>query len=275
MKNIDKDGLLLSKIQGNIFLNSLKYTSTSSEIFIRRYMNSKVVESLDSKAFLDDSLTIEDVLKDIEEEYGASNYGSNKYSKETLYWIGYIYRYMAYKYNLSSKQVYKIIKPKELNERYYVYHTYDPSLAIDNILEEKNISFDPVELNKKLLSLLKTQRYEDNLIIELNENNEDGKRNFLFKVSYNDEGIGYVKVYKYDDRFYKLELKICDRFKTSKEFISVLLNKVIKELKKKKDIKELLAILPLNEEWLIDIYKDNNFKYLKENTKNVSLVSQI
>ena len=53
-------------------------------------------------------------MKTINEEYGISNYGSVKYTRNEIYWIGYIYRYFVYTYELSSAQVYKIVQPKEL-----------------------------------------------------------------------------------------------------------------------------------------------------------------
>lgn len=140
MRQIDRDGLLLCKIQGNLFEESLSKTDCSSEVFIRRYMNSNVVKELDSLSFLDDTKTTDNIFEELNEEYGVSTYGKSRFNKEALYWMGYIYRYFSYTYDLSSKQVYKIIKPKELNEVYLPYHTFDPKFAIERILEEKNIS---------------------------------------------------------------------------------------------------------------------------------------
>lgn len=140
MRQIDSDGLLLCKIQGNLFEESLSKTDCSSEVFIRRYMNSNVVKELDSLSFLDDTKTTDNIFEELNEEYGVSTYGKSRFNKEALYWMGYIYRYFSYTYDLSSKQVYKIIKPKELNEVYLPYHTFDPKFAIERILEEKNIS---------------------------------------------------------------------------------------------------------------------------------------
>ena len=37
-----------------------------------------------------------------------------KYTRNEMYWIGYIYRYFVITYELTSMQVYKIVKPKEL-----------------------------------------------------------------------------------------------------------------------------------------------------------------
>ena len=64
------------------------------------------------------------------------------YSKDVIYWIGYIYRYFAITYEFTSARVYKIVKPKELRELFLPYHTLDPSQAIERILEAKGLLLD-------------------------------------------------------------------------------------------------------------------------------------
>jgi hypothetical protein len=59
-----------------------------------------------------------------------------------MYWIGYIYRYFVITYELTSMQVYKIVKPKELKGLFLPYHTMDPSQAIERILEAKGLFTD-------------------------------------------------------------------------------------------------------------------------------------
>ena len=142
MKKIDKDGLLLCELQAKAFEESADCTDISSEIFIRRFMNSKVACLMDSGDFLQMNLQAKDVIERIEEEYGYSQYGSVKYTKDELYWIGYIYRYYSYTYEMSSVQVYKVVKPKELRGLFLPYHTMDPAQAIERILEAKNLIFD-------------------------------------------------------------------------------------------------------------------------------------
>lgn len=141
MKKFDKDGLILAKMQGEMFLKSKTKLNCSTEIFIRRFVNSEVSSLFDNTSLLDTSYSIDDLFILLNDEYKESNYGKIKYNDETLYWIGYLYRYFSYTYELSSKQVYSIIKPKELKDMYYIYHTYDPSKAIEEILEIKHISF--------------------------------------------------------------------------------------------------------------------------------------
>ena len=50
MRKMDKDGLLLCDLQGNAFELSIQLTSTSSEIFMRRFMNSKVAKMIDNES---------------------------------------------------------------------------------------------------------------------------------------------------------------------------------------------------------------------------------
>lgn len=142
MKKIDKDGLLLCELQAKTFEMSIDVTEVSSEIFIRRFMNSQISKSIDSCEILQTNMQAKDILERIEEQYGKSNYGSKRYTKNELYWIGYIYRYFSYTYEKSSVQIYKIVKPKELRALFLPYHTLDPSQAIERILEAKNLFID-------------------------------------------------------------------------------------------------------------------------------------
>ena len=94
----------------------------------------------------------------IEEEYGASKYGSVKNNLNELYWIGYLYRYFSYAYNMSSIQVYKIVKPKELRGLYLPYHTLDPSQAIERILEAKGYPINEEEELKRQYEIFRRIR---------------------------------------------------------------------------------------------------------------------
>lgn len=139
MKKMDKDGLLLCELQAKAFEMSVEKTTTSSEIFIRRFMNSQITRSIDHGDILQTNMQAEDLLDRVEEQYGFSEYGSVKYTHNEMYWIGYIYRYFSYTYELSSVQVYKIVKGKELRELFLPYHTMDPTQAIERIFEAKGI----------------------------------------------------------------------------------------------------------------------------------------
>ena len=155
---MDKDGLLLCELQGKAFEESIESTGVSSEIFIRRFMNSKMATLMDHGDFLQTNIQTKDIIERIDEEYGHSEYGSVKYTKNELYWIGYIYRYYAYTYELSSVQVYKVIKPKELRGLFLPYHTMDPAQAIERILEAKNLILDDDAELKRQFEIFKKVR---------------------------------------------------------------------------------------------------------------------
>lgn len=158
MKKIDNDGLLLCEMQAKAFELSREAQNTSSEIFIRRFMNSEVAKRLDNMTILQSNMQAADFFALIDEEYGRSEYGSVKYSQNELYWIGYIYRYYAYTYDKTSRQVYKTVKPKELRGLFLPYHTMDPAQAIDRILEAKGLANDSVDEEKRQFEIFKRIR---------------------------------------------------------------------------------------------------------------------
>lgn len=158
MRKIDNDGLLLCEMQAKVFELSGLEQNTSSAVFIRRFMNSDVAKQLDNLTILQSNTQAPDILKLIDEEYGKSEYGSVQYSLNELYWIGYIYRYYAYTYIKTSKQVYKIVKPKELRELFLPYHTMDPAQAIDRILEAKGLVYADDYEEKRQFEIFKRIR---------------------------------------------------------------------------------------------------------------------
>lgn len=103
-------------------------------------MYSKTAERMDRESFLFEAFPVADAIEEIEEEYGKSDYGRIRYSREELYWIGYIYRYWSYTREMSSRAVYRVIKPEELRKLYFPYHSLDPAQAIERIMEAKGLT---------------------------------------------------------------------------------------------------------------------------------------
>lgn len=87
VREMDHDGLLLCRIQAETFELSVEKAGTSSEIFIRRFMKSEAAQLLDSGAILYRMYEPQDLPDDIEEQYGASTYGSVKFSRDEMHWI--------------------------------------------------------------------------------------------------------------------------------------------------------------------------------------------
>lgn len=159
MREIDDYGLRVCRYQGNLFQESLNYTECSSPIFLRRFMYSDVAARMDTDGFLFESLGIQDAIDEVQNQFGESDYGSIKYSKNELYWMGYLYRYWAYTRECSSKSIFKIIKPGNLKELYFPYHSLDPSQAIERIMESKGISEeDMIRKGVEILRKIRAKR---------------------------------------------------------------------------------------------------------------------
>ena len=162
MRNFDETGLKLCRMQAKLFVLSASKLECSSPIFLRRFMLSEVASRMDRGGFLCESCTGEQLLQEIEDEFGSTNYGKEKYGTEELYWMGYLYRYWCYTYEKSSKQVYRQIKPKKLRLLYYPYHSLDPSKAIERILESENLAEeDLIQKGVEILRRISAEKKQD------------------------------------------------------------------------------------------------------------------
>ena len=60
------------------------------------------------------------------------------FSKDILYWIGYIYRYWHYYTGENSSKIYKQAPVKTMKRNYMMFHTMSPELAIEDLKEIHN-----------------------------------------------------------------------------------------------------------------------------------------
>ena len=123
-------------------------------MFLRRFKNSSYASYLDSSRF-NTLIDVEYAFSEIDKQYGKSAYGNQKYSADALYWLGYIYRYISYTREISTKKAFKLISPKELVEHYYVYHTQSEEWVISRILEIKGKNEDFFDKNLRIKEILK------------------------------------------------------------------------------------------------------------------------
>lgn len=158
MKAFDQEAKRLCDFQAELFEKSVTSLEMSSEIFVRRYMNSRIVRELDTGSFLEGNISISDIYEEIDKQYGPSSYGSRKYHRDVMFWTGYLYREFCYCYEISSKQAYKLLPFKYVASSYEPYHTLDVIQAIERLLEAKEISFSEEEINRKGVAILKSIR---------------------------------------------------------------------------------------------------------------------
>ena len=161
MREMDHYGLQMCKYQGELFEESLRKAECGSKVFLRRFMLSDLAERMDKYGFLYEATDIGDAFIEIETQYGPSDYGRIKFGREALYWSGYLYRYWAYISGMSSKQLYRIIKPEELEQLYYPYHSLDPEQAIERIKEAKGLTEeDLIKRGVEILRRIRARKVE-------------------------------------------------------------------------------------------------------------------
>ena len=157
MRKFDHNGLLLTEYQAKLFEKSFEL-NCSSAIFLRRFLHSDLLKELDNENSALMSLDVNEGIQSILKQFGDSSYGKEKYSKSSLFWMGYMYRYIAYTRDQSTAYIMKIFAHKQMNEVYYSYHTQDPEWCIANLLEINNLSEDIFDNNLRLKKIIK-ERY--------------------------------------------------------------------------------------------------------------------
>ena len=80
MKEFDHNGLLLTEYQGKLFERSADL-ECSTGIFIRRFLHSDLLKALDANNPASVSLDVNEGIDSITSQFGKSDYGKEKYSK--------------------------------------------------------------------------------------------------------------------------------------------------------------------------------------------------
>ena len=107
---------------------------------IRRFLHSDLLSKLDSNNSSSLSLDVCEGINSILEQFGDTDYGKVKYSKSALFWIGYMYRYISYTREQSTKFIMQLFNYRQMNDVYYSFHTQDLSENIfDNNARLKQI----------------------------------------------------------------------------------------------------------------------------------------
>lgn len=153
MREFDHDGLLLAEYQGKLFEKSSEL-NCSTKIFLRRFLHSNLLKQLDQNSTSSLSLDVNEGMNSISEQFNESNYGKEKYSRSALFWIGYMYRYISYTREVSTKFIMTIFKSEQMNDVYYSFHTQDPEWCIRSLLEINHLDETIFDKNLRLKDII-------------------------------------------------------------------------------------------------------------------------
>ena len=127
--------LKLCDIQGRLFELSAD-KDYGSAIFIKKFMNSPVAKALDSTynrmQWAGEEYLLEEVIATTNNEILRTG---EVFSKDILYWIGYIYRQWHYYTGEDSSIIYKQAPVEIVKRNYLMFHTMSPSLAVEDLKE--------------------------------------------------------------------------------------------------------------------------------------------
>lgn len=156
MRKFNHEGLLLAEYQGKLFEKSSEL-NCSTAIFMRRFLHSNLLKKLDGNNQTLITFDVNEGIYSILEQFGDSNYGKVKYSKSALFWMGYMYRYISYTREQSTKFIMSLFNYKQMNDVYYSFHTQDPEWCIQNLLEINNLSENIFDNNYRLKEIIKRE----------------------------------------------------------------------------------------------------------------------
>lgn len=135
---MDSLQLKLCDIQGRLFELSAD-AKLESAVFIKIFMQSEVASALDSSYNRMQWAGEEYLLEELQDEYrNELIFGGEQFSKDMLFWIGYLYRYWHYYTGESSKSIYKQAPCAVMKRNYMMFHTVDPQIAVDDLKQIYN-----------------------------------------------------------------------------------------------------------------------------------------
>ena len=123
----------LCDIQGRLFERSLAKGLDSAD-FINKFMNSNTCEHLDLPYDRLQWAGEEYILEDLLDETPVQPAGE-QYSRETLFWAGYVYRYWHFHTGESGREIYFQANAGRMNDCYNGFHTLDVNMVIEDLKE--------------------------------------------------------------------------------------------------------------------------------------------
>lgn len=72
--------------------------------------------------------------------------------------MGYMYRYISYTREQTTKFVMKLFDYKQMNDVYFAFHTQDPEWCIQSLLEMNNLTENIFDNNFRLKQIIKEKQ---------------------------------------------------------------------------------------------------------------------
>lgn len=127
--------LKLCDIQGRLF-ELFTNTEYDAESLVKAFMNGELAKNLDSKynrmQWAGEEYLLEELITTCKDKLTIKR---ESFSKDVLFWMGYVYRYWHFYMEEESKKIYKQAPFETMNVNYLMFHTMDVEMAIDDLKE--------------------------------------------------------------------------------------------------------------------------------------------
>lgn len=127
--------LKLCDIQGRLF-ELFSDTEYDAESLVKAFMNGEIAKNLDSEynrmQWAGEEYLLEELIATSKEKLTLKR---ESFSKDVLFWMGYVYRYWHFYTDEESNKIYKQSPFETMNVNYLMFHTMDVEMAIDDLKE--------------------------------------------------------------------------------------------------------------------------------------------
>lgn len=124
----------LCDVQGRLFVLSGD-SGCASEPFIRTFMLGETAAAYDRPYDRSQWMGEGYLFEEVDKSAGGLTRDGERFSRETLFWIGYTYRYWHFLTGESSREIYAVADARQMARAYPGFHTLDPELAIERLRE--------------------------------------------------------------------------------------------------------------------------------------------
>ena len=125
----------LCDIQGRLF-ELFANTEYDAESLVKAFMNGEIAKNLDSEynrmQWAGEEYLLEELIDTCKDKLTTKR---ETFSKDVLFWMGYVYRYWHFYTKEESNKIYKQAPFETMNVNYLMFHTMDVEMAIDDLKE--------------------------------------------------------------------------------------------------------------------------------------------
>ena len=75
-----------------------------------------------------------------------------------MFWMGYLYRYISYTGETSTRLIMKLFPFRQMNDLYYSNHTRDPEWCIQNLPDLNHLTEDIFDNNFRLKEAIRSKK---------------------------------------------------------------------------------------------------------------------